>query len=368
MKFVRVMNGNKSHANGFIFEIGKINESSNWNPKADNPKDFGGFNFCTEDNILRWLHRGDTLYDVEVPEDAEIIEVESATTIYRANKIIIKNPRKVTDEIAFEFYKKSKIPAIAYFKAMGALSIMGYDKTAKQILRDKVTKENIDIAIDEWSNFIHREDRENMNETTKFIDEALIEIKSDLLISPTIDKEPYIKDITKDKIINLTGQSGSGKSTYAKEHFNNENYIIIDTDDVLASVDSDRYKKASSINKELNLYLKDKYKKELSLANEFDLIYNEIIAYFIKTDKTVVIDCAQFHCIKNISILKGKIIIMRTSIDNCYQRVLNRYKELNKDNYNEEDFQKYANRKKEIYAWYKGSNEFIKLVDSLKME
>ena len=35
---------------------------------------------------------------------------EEATIIYRINKIIIKNPRKVTDEMAMEFYKKSNIP------------------------------------------------------------------------------------------------------------------------------------------------------------------------------------------------------------------------------------------------------------------
>ncbi len=29
----------------------------------------GGFNFSTEDKILRWLVRGDTLYDVIIPED-----------------------------------------------------------------------------------------------------------------------------------------------------------------------------------------------------------------------------------------------------------------------------------------------------------
>ena len=38
-------------------------------------------------------------------------------------------------------------------------------------------------------------------------------------ISLTIDKDHYIKKLTDDKVINLTGQSGSGKSTYAKEHY-----------------------------------------------------------------------------------------------------------------------------------------------------
>jgi len=33
----------------------------------------GGFNFGTEDKILRWLHRGDTIYNVDVPEDVDLV-------------------------------------------------------------------------------------------------------------------------------------------------------------------------------------------------------------------------------------------------------------------------------------------------------
>lgn len=43
------------------------------NPTAENGKDFGGFNYCKEDSILRWLHRGDTIYDVEIPKTAHQI-------------------------------------------------------------------------------------------------------------------------------------------------------------------------------------------------------------------------------------------------------------------------------------------------------
>ena len=53
-------------------------------------------------------------------------------------------------------------------------------------------------------------------------------------ITLDIDKEPYIKVLSNDKVINLTGQSGSGKSTYAKENFNSNEYLIIDTDDIFS--------------------------------------------------------------------------------------------------------------------------------------
>lgn len=42
-------------------------------------------------------------------------------------------------------------------------------------------------------------------------EDQINEANSDLLISRFVNKDPYIKDITQDKIINITGESGSGK-------------------------------------------------------------------------------------------------------------------------------------------------------------
>lgn len=178
-KFVKVMFGNKG-AN-YEYKIGEVNVANNWNPTATSGKDFGGFNYTTIDCLLRWLHRGDTIYDVEVPKDAENIKIEGATTIYRCNKIILTNPRKVTDEMAMEFYKKSNIPEKSYYKALGAVALMNYKNTALAILRDKVNKNNIDIVLEEWNDFIQNGgdgNRLNTNETIRLIDENLNDIKS----------------------------------------------------------------------------------------------------------------------------------------------------------------------------------------------
>jgi len=112
-KYVRVMYGTKSHVGGFEYKINEINEAKNWNPSVTNPEDFGGFNFSTEDKILRWLLRGDTIYDVEIPNDAEVIECESKNTphgLFRSNKIILKNPRKLDNELVMDLYLKSDLP------------------------------------------------------------------------------------------------------------------------------------------------------------------------------------------------------------------------------------------------------------------
>ena len=178
-KYIKVMFKNKG-AN-YEYKIGEVNVANIWNPSAKSGKDFGGFNFSTEEKIIRWLHRGDTLYDVEIPNDAEMIDVvESATPhgVFRSNKIILSNPRKVTDEMALEFYKKSNIPEVAYYKTLGVVSIMNYKKTALKILKDKVNKNNIDLVLEEWNDFINNKNRKDSTETVKLINKLLLEIKN----------------------------------------------------------------------------------------------------------------------------------------------------------------------------------------------
>ena len=181
-KFVKVMYGTTSGANHeFEYKIGEVNVANNWNPTAKSGKEFGGFNYCNEDSILRWLHRGDTIYDVTVPDDAENVKLVGATTIYRTNKIIISNPRKVDDELALHFYEISNIPEKSYYKALGVVSIMNYRKTAYAILKDKVSKENIDEVLEEWEDFTShdgKDDRKDVNDLVKEIENKLYEIKN----------------------------------------------------------------------------------------------------------------------------------------------------------------------------------------------
>lgn len=356
MKFVKVMFGTTSGAKSdFEYKLCEVNISDNWNPNANNPKEFGGFNYCDEECILRWLHRGDTIYDVEIPKDAENVKIEGATTIYRTDKIIIKNPRKVTDELALHFYKISNIPEKSYYKALAAVSVMNYRKTAYAIICDKVNKDNVDLVLEEWHDFIEhkdKNDRKNLNELIVEIEELLNEIKSDLLISRFVDKEPYIKKITDDKIINITGESGSGKSYFSNKYINDHNYIVIDTDIVFGEQPSDNKESL-----EIRKLFKNKDKEDL--INDFDNCYNEILDYFKNSNKTIVIDSAQFRNMKDITKLKGKVIVMRTCINKCYERCLKRY-DMKKPYATLEEKEKFAKKKKGMFSWYKSLNDFIK--------
>ena len=181
-KYVRVIDGLKSNAGGFEYKLNEINVSDSWNPEAHSGKEFGGFNFTTESCILRWLHRGSTIYDVEIPKDAETVKIEGATILFRTNKIIVKNPRKVNDDLALHYYEISNIPEKSYYKALGAVAVMNYKKTTLKILKDKVNKNNINEVLEEWNEFIDHDgknDRKDSNETVKLIERMLLEIKAD---------------------------------------------------------------------------------------------------------------------------------------------------------------------------------------------
>lgn len=183
-KYLKVMFGTDSHAGdtGFSYKIGEVNIADVWNPQNQDPKETGGFNFSTEDKILRWLVRGDTMYDVTIPEDAEVIEIDSESAphgVFRTNKIIITNPRKITDKMAMELYKKSNLPEKSYFKAMAGCAVRGYKKTVEKIIKGKINKNNIDLALSEVNDFI-RPDPSNphgSSECCKHMMELLNEIK-----------------------------------------------------------------------------------------------------------------------------------------------------------------------------------------------
>ena len=154
-KYLKVMFGNKGA--DYEYRIDEINVSNNWNPNTFDPEKMGGFNFSTEDKILRWLIRGDTLYDVVIPDDAEVVDCPSESAphgVFRSNKIIITNPRIVTDDIAFDLYLKSNLPEKSYYKALAGCAIRGYRNTCLSIIEDKVNCDNIDLVLNEIHDFV----------------------------------------------------------------------------------------------------------------------------------------------------------------------------------------------------------------------
>ncbi len=163
-KFVKVLFSTKSGASDFHYKIDAENIALNWNPKETKPDKMGGFNFSNEENILRWLIRGDTLYDVIIPKDSEVIKINNKSTpngVYRTNKIILKNPRLITDDLAKELYQKSKMPTKTYYKALAGLAIRGYINTCKLLIKERINKDNIEEALKEINDFVKPENAQN---------------------------------------------------------------------------------------------------------------------------------------------------------------------------------------------------------------
>lgn len=157
-------------------------------------------------------------------------------------------------------------------------------------------------------------------------------------IDLNIDKEPLIKKVSSDLVINITGESGAGKSYYTSKYKNDDNYIVIDTD--------------------------VEYKNKGDLINDFDSCYMDILNKYKNQNKTLVIDSAQFRNIKDISLLQGEVIVMRTSINTCYKRCIDRYI-ANHPNLTEQELESYKLRKKGMYEWYHKLNEFIKRLEGI---
>ena len=179
-KYVRVMDGIKSNAGGFEYKLDEINISDNWNPNENESEKMGGFNFTTEDKILRWLHRGDTLYDVIIPEDAEMILCNEEKGIYRTNKIIVTNPRIITNEIVIELYKKTTLNNKILAQCLKTFLWKNRLEISKFIIDDRVNKENIDEFISEFENYTRKSESfnyEELGKDEKIIYDMLMKIK-----------------------------------------------------------------------------------------------------------------------------------------------------------------------------------------------
>ena len=179
-KYVRVMDGIKSNAGGFEYKLNEINYSNNWNPNETEPDKMGGFNFGSEDKILRWLHRGDTIYDVIVPEDAEVILCDEEKGVWRANKIIVTNPRIITDEVVMELYKKTTLSNKVLAQCLQILLWRNRLEISKYIVKDRVNKENVGEFIKEFEDYNKKSEKfkyDELGQDSRIIYDMLNEIR-----------------------------------------------------------------------------------------------------------------------------------------------------------------------------------------------
>lgn len=81
---------------GYTYKINEVNICKNFDTTTQHGN---GFYFADEKNILNFLGYGNTLYEVELPPSAKIIEINDECKEYKTDKIIVKNPTKITPEL-----------------------------------------------------------------------------------------------------------------------------------------------------------------------------------------------------------------------------------------------------------------------------
>ena len=180
VKYVRVMDKDISNASGRKFKIGEVNISDEWDPNATTLDTIKGINFSTEESIIRWIRRGDTLYEVELPSDAEVIKCPGSFTpdgIYRTNKIIVKNPIPLTEDVVMCLYKKSNIPEKTYHDVLAILAIRGFETVCMQLIEDKVNRETIDEFLEDYIAFGENDIHDNNFGLYEKYKTVLLEIK-----------------------------------------------------------------------------------------------------------------------------------------------------------------------------------------------
>lgn len=178
-----------------------------------------------------------------------------------------------------------------------------------------------------------------------------------------IDKKPYVKKLTDDKVINLTGLSGSGKSYYCQKYKNDEIYIVIDTDVLI-----NNHGPENQYQLDLKNYFMKKFGEQYkeNFFEKLDFYYMEIVNFFKNSEKILVIDTAILGNIGSISTLRGTVIVLRTCTNTCYKRCIERYNK-NHPNATEEEKNIYADRKKKIFDWCHILNKFLEKLENYKV-
>ena len=112
------------------------------------------------------------------------------------------------------------------------------------------------------------------------------------------DRPDYVKKISDDEIINITGNVGSGKSTYGRKYRDNSDYIIIGFD----SISSD--KAPYTMNEEILELRKILLKKYNDLTLDEMSYYDDIVKFIKSKNKKGIIEGGYITQVDDISKIK----------------------------------------------------------------
>jgi hypothetical protein len=186
------------------------------------------------------------------------------------------------------------------------------------------------------------------------------------------DKNDYIKKISNDNIINVTGEKGSGKSYFGSVKDNDETCIVIHLDQVFSPDTSNNY----NYSKEIREILINKFGKTLNPDDNFEnKYYPVIVEYLNKKGKTGYIEGGSISEIQNISNIVGTVIVKRTGVIKCFIRAVKR--DYNNEYFMKEEIKRHGKfakitrlykvikRRKKIFKTYHHIEHFIEKLELL---
>lgn len=128
------------------------------------------------------------------------------------------------------------------------------------------------------------------------------------------DKKDYVKKITNDKIINVTGSVGSGKSTYGISYHNNPDYVVIGFDSIGSNNDP------NTLNDDV-IELRNLLMKKFNDLKLDEMVYYDTIIEYIKSkNKYGIIEGGHLTHVNDISKIKGTVVVKRTARFKCFYR------------------------------------------------
>ena len=184
------------------------------------------------------------------------------------------------------------------------------------------------------------------------------------------DRQDYIKKITEDNIYNITGEKGSGKSYFGNGKDNLEECVVIHLDPVFTVEGNPKHDYSTEVR---NLLL-DNFGSPLLPDKYFEEKYYPIIVDYLKnSQKEGYIEGGSLAEIKDISQIKGVVIVKRTGVFKCFLRVLKR--DYHNEYFMKEAIQKYGKlgkfmrlknvikRRKKIFKTYHEIEKFIERLE-----
>ena len=182
------------------------------------------------------------------------------------------------------------------------------------------------------------------------------------------DQKDFERILTDDKVINLIGTKGSGKTTSSLQYLKDDHYIVVNCDRLLELPCKEEEDKELSNIREM---LKEKY-GEIQEGEKFIPCYNDIVEYISNKNKIALIEGNIIQDI-NPDLLKGKIIIKRTGVLKSFVRAVKRdyqneyfmnlEKEKHKYFYKLTRLYKIAKRRKSIF---KQAEDIDKIIEKIK--